>query len=180
VTRAPLATAMLGAAVLEGAARASDIDLAGVGRTLPLVVGAVLTLVPVGWIALVRRVIAPRRGLAFVTTPAEAIFAVRGGTVRARWDDVAHVRIDAKLGGSFVEGPRPVRTIVIERRADPPIRIDEDFVGVPGEIVVALGQSYRRGAITAAVDRRRVRSDVGEEVVSGGPRGGALEPAREE
>ncbi len=116
---------------------------------LPVVGLAACLLVPLGWLILTRRQVAPRKGLAMVLTPAEVLMRTRQGILRASWPRVTGLRIDTRRGWSVLEGRHAVRRLVIERENNPPIRYDEAYLGIPADVALALLEAYRKGWVTS-------------------------------
>ena len=145
--RGPYATVLLGVVIVEGFMRLGPAGWAQMGVVLPAAVGVSLLLVPLVWVWLTRRAIAPRKGLALVLTPSEMLMRTRAGVLRATFKGLARVRIERKPSWSILEGYHQARTLVIERKEDEPIRYDESFLGTPAEVVVALADAYKRGVI---------------------------------
>jgi hypothetical protein len=143
--RGPYATVLLGAALLEGLLRASPERRAQLGAVTPLVIGLCLVVVPLLWIALTRRAMAPRKGLALLLTPAELLLRTRAGVQRVRWSQVARMQITARTAWSILYGAHESRSLIIERKGDDPISYAEPFLAVPPEVVLALGEAYRKG-----------------------------------
>lgn len=147
LTRGPYATVLLGIAIVDGFLRLGPSGWAQMGFVLPSAVGISLLLVPLVWVWLTRRAISPRKGIALVMTPAEMLMRTREGVLRATWKGLDRVRIERKRSWTILEGYHHVRTLVIERKNDQPIRYDEAFLGAPAEVVTALAEAYRRGII---------------------------------
>ena len=147
LARGPYATVLLGVAIAEGYARVGPAGWEQLGIALPTAVGLALLAVPLVWVLLTRRAVAPRHGVALVITPAEIIMRTRAGVLRATFRGLARVRIERKASWSVVEGYHQARTLVIERKQDEPIRYDEAFLGAPAEVVVSLAEAYRKGVI---------------------------------
>jgi hypothetical protein len=143
----PYSSMLLALAVTDGWLRAPDAVRSAVGPWP--VIGAVLVslVVPLGWIALARREILPRHGLAMVLTPAEVLFRTRSGVLRTRWAKLARVNIDERNAWSVLEGFHKARALVLRRKEDEPIRYEEVFLGIPAEVAQVLLDAYRRGAL---------------------------------
>jgi hypothetical protein len=143
----PYSSILLAIAVTEGWARAPEAVRDAVGPWP--VVGAVIVslVVPLGWILVARREIAPRHGLAMVLTPAEVLFRTRSGVLRTRWSKLARVNIDERSAWSVLEGFHRARALVLRRKEDEPIRYEEVFLGIPAEVAQVLLDAYRRGAL---------------------------------
>jgi hypothetical protein len=147
LVRGPYASVLLGVAVLVGFARLPEGTLALVGPLAPVAIGVCLALVPALWMWLVRREIRPRRGLALVLTPAEALMRARAGVVRVAWRAVARLSVETKSAWSLLEGHHGARHLLLARRNEPEVRYDEAYLGVPAEVALALCEAYRRGAL---------------------------------
>lgn len=114
---------------------------------LPVGALVVCLAIPAIWIALTWRHVGPRRGLAMVLTPHEALLRTRGGVLRARWSDVPALGVESLTGWSLLEGRSVTRKLRIDRVDAPPIRYDEAFLGVPAEVALALAEAYRKGSV---------------------------------
>jgi hypothetical protein len=143
--RGPYATVLLGAALLEGLLRSAPEKRAQLGAVAPLVIGLCLLVVPALWIALTRRAMAPRRGIALLMTPAELLLRTRAGVQRVRWSQVSRLQIASRTAWSIVYGAHESRSLIIERKGDDPISYAEPFLAIPPEVVVVLGEAYRKG-----------------------------------
>lgn len=146
--RGPYATVLLGVAALEGWLRSSEAVRAQLGATAPLVIALCLLVVPVLWIVLTRRDMAPRRGIALVLTPAELLLRTRSGVHRVRWSQVARVEVASRTAWSILFGAHESRSLIVHRKDDDPISYAEPFLGAPAEVVLALCEGYRRGGLS--------------------------------
>ena len=156
--RGPYAAAVVGVVFIDGLFRNSDPQLLEALGVLPWLMLAICVAVPIVWIALTRRHVAPRKGLAFVATPAEILMRTRAGVVRTRWAKLDDVRIASRPGWSVLGGYQPTRHLVFERPGQPPIRYDEAYLGIHVEVAAALANAFRRGLMaepTKALDRSR-------------------------
>jgi hypothetical protein len=147
LVRGPYASVLLGIAVLIGFARLPAGTLSLIGPTVPIAIGVCLALVPALWVWLVRREIRPRKGLALVLTPAEALMRARAGIVRVAWKTIGRLSVQVKPSWSLLEGSHGTRTLLVQRRDAPDVRYDEAFLGVPAEVALALCDAYRRGVL---------------------------------
>lgn len=143
----PYASAFLAVVALDGYLRATSLEREALGPLPVIVVCAVATLVPLGWIVLTRREISPRRGLAMLLTPSEVILRTRAGVLRTRWSSLQRVLIDQKTGWSILEGIHPRRSLVLKRKSMEPIYYEEAFLGVPCEVAQAWLDGHRRGVL---------------------------------
>lgn len=143
----PYSSMLLAIAVTDGWLRAPESIREAVGPWP--VIGAVIVsiVVPLGWIAVARREIHPRHGLAMVLTPAEVLFRTRSGVIRTRWSKLARVNIDERNAWSVLEGFHRARALVLRRKEDEPIRYEEVFLGIPAEVAQVLLDAYRRGLL---------------------------------
>ena len=143
----PYSSILLAIAVTEGWLRAPS-ELRDAVGPWP-VIGAVIAslVVPLAWIVVARREIAPRHGLAMVLTPAEVLFRTRSGVLRTRWGKLARVNIDERNAWSVLEGFHRARVLVLRRKEDEPIRYEEVFLGIPAEVAQVLLDAYRRGVL---------------------------------
>ncbi len=144
--RGPYAALLFGVVFFEASRRLPEGVSLGL---LPAAGLAACLLVPLGWLLLTRRQVAPRKGLAMVLTPAEVLMRTREGILRASWPKIPRLTIDTQRGWSILEGRHPVRRLVIERENNPPIRYDEAFLGLPAEAALALLEAYRKGWIAS-------------------------------
>ncbi|MDW8361074.1 MAG: hypothetical protein RMK74_01635 [Myxococcales bacterium] len=114
---------------------------------------AVGLLWPLGWIVLVRRRIARRGGPLIVLTPDSLRIGAEPHAQSLPWSRVERVVVRLRAGGSLLEGPRQLRSLVVEP-ADgrPAITIDGDILGLPAEAVASLAMAYRRGIARALLD----------------------------
>ncbi len=145
--RGPYASVLLGVAVLVGFARLPEGTLSLIGPAVPVALAVCLALVPALWAWLVRREIRPRKGLALVLTPAEALMRTRQGIVRFSWKSVNRMTVDVKASWSLLEGYHGARQLLVQRRDAPDIRYDEAYLGVPAEAALALCEAYRKGVL---------------------------------
>lgn len=145
--RGPYATILLGVVVVEGFARLGYETWERLGLVLPAAIGLSLLAVPLVWIGLTWRAIAPRKGIALLLTPAEAILRTRAGVLRTTWKELVRIAVESKPAWSILKGYHSQRTLVLEPRDSPVIRYDEAFLGVPAEVVTVLGDAYRKGII---------------------------------
>jgi hypothetical protein len=144
--RAPFATVLLGCALLEGFLRLPAEARERVGMTAPLVISLCLV-APIAWWLLTRRSMAARKGIALLLTPAELLFRTRSGVHRVPWSHVAKLHIASRTVWTILQGSHPARSLLIERKEAEPIQYSEAFMGVPLEVVVALGDGYRKGVL---------------------------------
>ncbi|HJL32437.1 MAG TPA: hypothetical protein RMI62_25345, partial [Polyangiaceae bacterium LLY-WYZ-15_(1-7)] len=90
--RGPYAAVLFAVVFLEGTLRIPEgLELA----LLPKLAMAACALIPIGWLWMTVREIAPRRGLAMVITPAEVLMRTQAGVLRAPFDRLDGVGIDA-------------------------------------------------------------------------------------
>jgi len=143
--RGPYATMLLGVAALEGWLRSTEATRAQLGATAPLVVVLCLLIVPVLWVVLTRRDMAPRKGIALLLTPAELMLRTRSGVHRVGWPQVARVEIASRTAWSILFGAHESRSLIVHRKGDDPISYAEPFLGAPAEVVQSLCESYRKG-----------------------------------
>lgn len=101
--------------------------------------------VPLAWLFAAGRRVRPRRGLAFVATPAELLIRTREGVLRAEWKMVERVRVEATPAWTLLDGAQPTRRLVIERADDAPIRYDEAYLSIPIDVARAMLDAYQRG-----------------------------------
>lgn len=137
--RGPYASLLIGMVFLDASLRLPEGVSLGL---LPYLGLGACAAVPLGWLALAFRDIAPRRGLALVITPAEALMRTRGGILRAPWTRLEDITIQNSLGWSVLGGRHARRRLVLLRKNDTPIRYDEAYLGAPAEAVVALIDAF--------------------------------------
>ncbi|MFW5875360.1 MAG: hypothetical protein ACOCXM_01360 [Myxococcota bacterium] len=147
IRRGPYATLLLGAVLVERAVRVPPRAWAYVDPSYLAGIALCLGAVPLVWMYLQRRHVAPRRGLALVLTPAEILIRIRSGILRASWPRVARVYVEAKRAWSVLEGHHAARVLVLERQDAPSIRYEEAFLGLPAEVGQGLCEAYRRGEL---------------------------------
>jgi len=145
--RGPYASVLLGIAVLEGFLRLPAQARADVGATMPLVLVAVLVIVPVSWYLVTRRQLAPRLGLALILTPAELLFRTRSGVVRVEWARLVKAEVDSRATWSLLLGAHESRWLTLQRKNAPEIRYHDSFLGAPLEVITSLCDAYRKGRI---------------------------------
>lgn len=141
----PYASLFLLAVAADGYLRASAAEREALGPWPLLVVGSVALLVPLGWIALTRREIAVRKGLALVLTPAEVLLRTRAGVLRTKWTSLVRTTLDRKTSWSVLEGLHQRKILVLKRKNAEPILYEEAFLGVPAEVAQAWLEAHRRG-----------------------------------
>jgi hypothetical protein len=146
--RGPYATVLLGFAVLEGFLRLPPATRQRVGPVAGVVIGLCLGLVPCVWFILSRREMAPRKGIALVLTQGELLMRTRAGVLRVSWSDVSRLEIASRRAWSILMGPHQARSLVIRRKDEGDIAYAEALLGAPPEVVVALGDAYRKGALS--------------------------------
>ena len=147
MARGPYATVLLGVALLEGFFRADEAVRERFGFAAPLVVGLCLVIVPLFWIAQTRRNIAPRKGIALILTPAELLLRTRAGVMRIPFSEISRFEITSRTVWSILEGAHESRTLVIHRKQAEQVNYAEAFLGEPAEVVLALCEGYRKGAL---------------------------------
>ena len=145
--RAPFATVLLGVVLLEGLLRLPPEARARIGVAAPAVIALCLAIAPIMWWLAARRDLASRKGIALLLTPAELLFRTRSGVHRVRWAQVAKLQIATRTVWTFLQGSHPARSLLIERKDDDPITYGEALIGVPLEVVAALGDGYRKGVL---------------------------------
>ena len=82
-----------------------------------------------------------------VLTPAGLLLRTPQGVLHTPYEDVLRSHVETKSSWSLLEGVRPVRRLLIERRGEPTIRLDEDFLRLPAQVAAALIEVYRRRAL---------------------------------
>lgn len=145
--RAPHATVLLGVVLLDGYLRLGAPLRAQLGGLVPAVIALCLFVAPLGWLALMRAQMAPRKGLSFVLTPAELMLRTRAGVLRVPWDELGKLEIVSRTGWSIVGGAHDSRTLILNRKDEPPIHYAEAFLGAPAEVVSALCEAFKKGVL---------------------------------
>lgn len=145
--RGPYATVLLGAAILDGLLRSPPEVGEQLGAAVPAMLGLCLLIVPLLWLLLTRRALAPRKGLALLLTPAELLMRTRGGVQRARWSEVARVEVAARTAWSIVHGAHQGRSLLIHRKDGQTLSYAETFLAVPAEVAASLCEAYRKGIL---------------------------------
>jgi hypothetical protein len=145
--RGPYASVLLGIAVLDGFIRLPAENQQQVGLTMPLVLVGALVIVPISWYLLTRAQLRPRLGLALVLAPSELLVRLRSGVQRTAWAQLAAAEIEVRAAWSILLGAHESRTLVLARKNAAEIRYHESFIGAPLEVVVALCEAYRKGAV---------------------------------
>ena len=102
-------------------------------------------LVPLGWLVLALRHVAPRKGLALVLTPAELMLRTRAGVLAIPWPDLVKVSVAERPSFSVLLGLHTARALVLTRRDAPSVRYDEEYLGLPAYVVAAIADAHRRG-----------------------------------
>lgn len=148
IRRGPYASSLLAFAIFAQIARAPADALTPAATYTFFAVIIALILVPVVWLSLTSRHVRPRRGIALLFTRNDAMMRARSGMIRAPWSKVQAVRIEARATWSILEGQRPRKDLVIERRDALPIHFDEFFFSAPIEAVQTLAEAYRAGGIS--------------------------------
>lgn len=146
LTRGPYASLVLAVAIgLAMAALPNEARAA----VWPLTLGAIAIAViaPFLWIAMKRREISVRRGIAMVLTPAEVLMRTRAGVHRAAWPKLQRTSIDQKRAFSLLGGMHMAKILVLKRKDDTPIRYEEAYLGMPVEVAQVLIDAYRRGEL---------------------------------
>ncbi len=105
--RGPYATLLLTVAVLDGFVRVPGGAWRQISPLLPIGLALCLAAVPLVWIWITRREILPRKGLALVLTPAEALMRTRAGVLRVTWARLARVYVEANPTWSICRGLPP-------------------------------------------------------------------------
>lgn len=147
LARGPYGTVLLGITILEGFARLPPDAWARLGITGPLLLSFCLLVVPLVWIAMTRRHVRPRMGLALVITPAEVLMRTREGVLRVPFRSLTRITVDARTTWSILEGQHTAHQLVFHRADAPEIRYDEAFLGVPAPVVQGLCEAYLRGRL---------------------------------
>jgi len=152
--RGPYATVLLGLAVLTDWAMLPESARVHGSMLAPAVMGFSLLAVPAFWFVAMRNDLKPRKGIALVLTPAEMLMRTRAGVHRVAWTEVQKLEITSRTGWSVLLGPHPQRTLIIRRKPskaapneDNAITYVEEFLGEPAEVVVSLGDGYRKGIL---------------------------------
>jgi len=147
--RVPQAALLLGLAIFDGFLRippAAQTIIAPVALPAALL-GAVL--IPLIWLGLAGRQVRARKGLSLVFTPENLLLRTRSGVISMAWDRIRRVRITGVRTWSLFTGSTIRRVLVIDRDGEDagPVRYEELFLGVPGEVIQILVDAYARGAV---------------------------------
>ena len=146
LARGPYASLVLAVAIgLAMAGLPSDARAAVWPLTLAAI--AIAVIAPFLWIAMKRREISVRRGLAMVLTPAEVLMRTRAGVHRAAWPKLQRTSVEQKRAFSLLSGMHMAKILVLKRKDDTPIRYEEAYLGLPVEVVQVLIEAYRRGEL---------------------------------
>jgi hypothetical protein len=145
--RGPYATSFLALAILAQITRAPQDALTPAAAYTFAALICALILVPLVWFTFTLRHVRPRKGIALLFTGDDALMRTRSGMLRAPWSRVPAIRVEARATWSILEGQRPRKDLVIERRDALPIHFDEFFFDAPIEAVQALADAYRSGII---------------------------------
>jgi len=143
--RGPYASALMAIVVAHGflqMPRASWI----IAAPLAAVSIAICLGLPLMWLVRARSEIAPRRGVALVLTPTDALMRTRSGVLRIPWSDVGRLTVNARGTWSLFDGYSPARELVFVRRDGSAVRYQEAFLGAPVEVAKALCDHYRASA----------------------------------
>lgn len=151
--RGPYGTVLLGVVILEGFLRLPATAWAQLGFAGPLLLSTCLLVVPLVWIAMTRRHVRPRLGLALVVTPAEVLMRTREGVLRVPFRSLSRVTIEARTSWSILEGQHTTHRLVFHRTNAEEIRYDEAFLGQPAPVVQGLCEAYLRGRLPSGADR---------------------------
>ena len=106
-----------------------------------------LAIVPLLYWLAARRDLAASKGIALLLTPAELLFRTRSGVHRVPWSQIAKLHVASRTVWTFLQGSHASRSLLIERKDAEPVRVAETFLGVPLEVVIALGDGYRKGVL---------------------------------
>ncbi len=144
--RGPFASILLGAALVDGWTRAGAFS----DSWVPWAFLVGLLLVPLGWVALTLRALAPRRGLSMVLEADSLLLRGAGGTVEVPYASLREVRIDRRWSWSIADGLHQVRVLELRRGDEPPIRYDDAFLGVPVAVAAGWIETLRQRASLVA------------------------------
>jgi hypothetical protein len=150
--RAPYAAILAGLAALDGLVRGGPRVWEAIDPLLGGGLVVAFLLIPLRWLWMNRRDIAPRKGLALVLTPGEVLMRTHAGILRTRWNELARVSVDQKRTWSVLEGAHQARQLVLTRAHAPPIRYDEPYLGLPAEVGQMLLEAYRSGVLPYDAD----------------------------
>jgi hypothetical protein len=148
--RGPYASLLLGLALLDGFVRLPANARAALSHGAPAWLWLGMLALPAIWILLTRRDLARRKGVAMLLTAAELLVRTRAGIHRLRWPEVKSLGIETRTAWSILQGAYESRTLVVKHQDGEQNRLDEAFIGVPAEVVVALGEAHRKGLLTNA------------------------------
>jgi hypothetical protein len=140
--RGPYASVLLGLAVLDGFIRFKPMARATTAPTVPLAIAICLIAVPVVWLVVVHRQLGPLTRAALLMTPAGILIRIRSGIDQIRWPQLFRVDIDSKRVWSMFEGMYESRSIVYYGEDGFTVSINEAYLGMPADVVVAVAQAY--------------------------------------
>jgi hypothetical protein len=147
--RGPYAALLLAFALADGALRAGGGEA---HPSVPLTLGffAALFAVPLGWLGLNRWIIHQRERVLFIVTPTGVVYRERGtgppAAEQVPWSQVTGVRRAPRPSWSVIDGFAPVWTLVVERGDQAPLRFDEAYLAVPGDVAAAQLDLSRRSS----------------------------------
>lgn len=145
--RGPYFTVLLGVTLLERWLHLGQEARVSLGVAPAALIATCLLVVPLIWHRVTLRLLAPRRGLSLVLTPAEILLRTGSGIHRVAWREIKRVTIESHRSWAILSGTQHRRNVLIERREEPEVRYDEIFLGAPAEVVTSLLDGYRRGLL---------------------------------
>jgi hypothetical protein len=118
---------------------------------LPASAAAVLACtVFVGWHVWMARRRSTRLGIGLALTREELLARGGAGVVAVPWAQLSEIGIDARNAWSPLLGALDVRTLHLQTHDGQTLLFDGGFLGYPVEVVAALCEAYRRGAMEPA------------------------------
>lgn len=145
--RGPYFTVLLGVTLLERWLHLGQEARVSLGLAPVALIATCIAVVPLAWHRITLRLLAPRRGLSLVLTPAEMLLRTGSGIHRVAWREIKRVTIESRRSWAILSGTQHRRNVLIERREEPEVRYDEIFLGAPAEVVTSLIDAYRRGLL---------------------------------
>jgi hypothetical protein len=146
--RGPYATILLGIVLLSGYLRLPATLQAQVGGMVAWVVIACVGIVPAAWLLWTRIRVGPRRGPLLVLSGADLCVSTRSGLERVPWSHVSAIETSVRTLWSLIQGAHEARALTIRRIGDPVIRLSDDQLALPIEVVGALCEACKSGRLS--------------------------------
>jgi hypothetical protein len=100
-----------------------------------------------GWHVWMARRRSTRLGIGLALTREELLARGRAGVVAVPWAQLAEINVDARSAWSPLLGALEVRTLRLQTNDGQTLLFDGGFLGYPVEVVAAMCEAYRRGAM---------------------------------